>query len=81
MSNDVAISETVRAQLSVLAETWSERKALTPRIRQCRSNDQPAPTVTLIEQDDVLVNGDTVPAGFIGAVLAREQVVGGTYSA
>jgi hypothetical protein len=62
LSNDVAISETVRAELSVLAETWGDREALTPRIRQCRSDGQPAPAVTLIEQDDVLVSGDTVLA-------------------
>ncbi|MER7182683.1 hypothetical protein ABT404_24935 [Streptomyces hyaluromycini] len=62
LSNDVAISETVRAQLSVLAETWGEREALTPRIRQCRGDGQSASAVTLVEQDDVLVSGDTVQA-------------------
>ncbi|MFI2302075.1 hypothetical protein ACH5AL_24990 [Actinacidiphila glaucinigra] len=62
LSNEVAISETVRAEISVLAETWGEREALTPRIRQCRGDDQPASAVTLIEQDDVLVSGDTVLA-------------------
>jgi hypothetical protein len=43
LSSDVAISETVRAELSVLAETWGEREGLTLRIRQCRSDGQPAP--------------------------------------
>ncbi|MFF3788344.1 hypothetical protein [Streptomyces sp. NPDC001933] len=62
LSNDVAISETVRAQISVLAETWGEREALTPRIRQCRGDGQSASAVTLIEQADVLISGDTVQA-------------------
>ncbi|MEU9546832.1 hypothetical protein [Streptomyces mirabilis] len=62
LSNDVAISETVRAQISVLAETWGEREALTPRILQCRSDGQSAETVTLVEQDGSLVSGDKVTA-------------------
>ncbi|MGW3510825.1 hypothetical protein [Streptomyces sp. NPDC000994] len=62
LNNDVAISETVRAQISVLAEAWGEREALTPRIRQCRGDGQLASVVTLIEQEDVLVSGDTVLA-------------------
>ncbi|MER5635420.1 hypothetical protein ABT095_00500 [Kitasatospora sp. NPDC002227] len=40
--HQVPISETVRAQISVLAETWGEREALTPRILQCRGDDAPA---------------------------------------
>ncbi|RAG82707.1 hypothetical protein DN069_26130 [Streptacidiphilus pinicola] len=62
LSNEVAISETVRAQLSVLAETWGGREALAPRIRHCRGDGQPASAVTLIEQDDALVSGETVQA-------------------
>jgi hypothetical protein len=72
LSSDVAISETVRAELSVLAETWGEREGLTLRIRQCRSDGQPAPALTLIEQDDVLVSGDTVLADRSLAGLAGQ---------
>jgi hypothetical protein len=70
LTNHVAISETVRAQLSVLAETWGEREALTPRILQCRGDGQPA-AVTLIEHDEVLVSGDTVAAdcALVGLLL------------
>lgn len=60
LAHDVAISEMARAQLSVLAETWGERAALTPRILQCRGDGQPAAAVTLVEDDDVLVGADTV---------------------
>ncbi|MFE4600604.1 hypothetical protein ACFRKE_07075 [Kitasatospora indigofera] len=42
LAHDVPISETVRAQISVLAEIWGEREALTPRILQCRGDDAPA---------------------------------------
>lgn len=59
LANDVAISETVRAQISVLAETWGEREALTPQIIQCRSDGESAPAVALTEQAGVLVTGDT----------------------
>ncbi|MFD9636882.1 hypothetical protein [Streptomyces violascens] len=62
LDNDVAISETVRAQISVLAETWGEREALTPRILRCRSDGRSASAVTLVEQDGDLVSGDTVTA-------------------
>ncbi|MFE3638508.1 hypothetical protein [Streptomyces sp. NPDC059168] len=62
LGNGVVIGETVRAELSVLAETWGEREALTPRIRRCRGDDRPASAVTLIEQDDVLVSGGTALA-------------------
>ncbi|MGW6456555.1 hypothetical protein ACWF94_11630 [Streptomyces sp. NPDC055078] len=62
LDNDVVISETVRAQISVLAETWGEREALTSRILRCRSDGRSAAAVTLVEQDGVLVSGDTVTA-------------------
>ncbi|MCM2425181.1 hypothetical protein [Streptomyces sp. RKAG337] len=39
--HQMPLSETVRAEISVLAETWGEREALTPRILQCRGDDAP----------------------------------------
>ncbi|MFE1962752.1 hypothetical protein [Streptomyces sp. NPDC059479] len=48
LAHQVPISETVRAQISVLAETWGEREALTRQILQCRGDDTPAP-LKLIE--------------------------------
>ncbi|MFD7229248.1 hypothetical protein [Streptomyces sp. NPDC059881] len=56
LAHHVRISETVRAQISVLAETWGEREALTPRIRQCRGNDAPD-QVKLIEHSDDTTDG------------------------
>lgn len=55
LGRQVPISETVRAQISVLAESWGEREALTPRILQCRDEGTPG-LVRLIEGD-----GSTVP--------------------
>ncbi|MEU6657836.1 hypothetical protein [Streptomyces sp. NPDC046821] len=46
----MAINETVRAELSALEETWGEREALTPRIRQCRGDGWPASHVTLMDR-------------------------------
>ena len=42
LAHQVPISDTVRAQISVLAETWGERQSLTPRILQCRADGTPA---------------------------------------
>lgn len=50
LGRQVLISETTRAQISVLAEVWGEREALTPQIRQCRDEGTPG-TVRLIECD------------------------------
>ncbi|WP_145969016.1 hypothetical protein [Streptomyces hyaluromycini] len=50
LGHQVPISETVRAQISVLAETWGEREALTPQILQCRDEGTPGP-LKLIESD------------------------------
>lgn len=47
----VPISETDKAQISVLAETWGEREALTPQILQCRDEGRPGP-LKLIESDE-----------------------------
>ncbi|MFE7909758.1 hypothetical protein [Streptomyces albogriseolus] len=55
LGHQVLISETVRAQISVLAETWGEREALTPQILQCRDDGTPG-HLKLIEGD-----GNTVP--------------------
>lgn len=67
LGNQVPISETVRAQISVLAETWGERGALTPQILQCRDEGTPGP-LKLIEVDE-----STVPEAIGGA----EQVLAG----
>ncbi|MGW3341405.1 hypothetical protein ACWDCL_28485 [Streptomyces sp. NPDC001009] len=48
LGHQVPISETVRAQISVLAETWGERGALTPQLLQCGDAGDPGP-VRLIE--------------------------------
>ncbi|MFF0010425.1 hypothetical protein [Streptomyces sp. NPDC005374] len=50
LAHETPISETTRAQLSVLAEVWGEREALTPQILQCRRADQTA-CLKLIELD------------------------------
>lgn len=62
LAHDVAISETVRARISVLAEVWGVLETLTPRILRCRGDNSPAPAVTLVEQDAALVGGDPVRA-------------------
>ncbi|MET8983589.1 hypothetical protein ABZX85_49320 [Streptomyces sp. NPDC004539] len=46
----VPISETARAQISVLAEIWGERETLTPKILQCRVEGAPGP-MKLIDGD------------------------------
>ncbi|MGW4291170.1 hypothetical protein ACWEIK_30045 [Streptomyces sp. NPDC004673] len=61
LGHKVLISETARAQISVLAETWGEREALTPQILQCRDDGTPGP-MKLIEGD-----GSTVPEAIGGA--------------
>lgn len=43
LGHQVPISGTVRAQISVLAETWGEREALTPRILHCADEGIPGP--------------------------------------
>ncbi|MBB4951613.1 hypothetical protein F4556_007148 [Kitasatospora gansuensis] len=42
LAHQVPISETVRAQISVLAEIWGEGETLTPRILQCCGDNLPA---------------------------------------
>lgn len=86
LGNDVPIGETVRAEISVLAEVWGELEALTPRIRQCRGDGRPS-AVTLVEQDDILLTdltADSPSAGLVpvawiactrcGAVLTRVHI-------
>lgn len=62
VGNGVAIGESVRAELSVLAEAQGEREALAPRTLRCRSDGRPATDVALIEQDGVVVGGDAAVA-------------------
>jgi hypothetical protein len=54
-----AISETVRARLSVLAEDWGEREALTPGILRCRTDGE-ATAVKLLEDDGSTLDGATL---------------------
>ncbi|MEU0031167.1 hypothetical protein [Streptomyces sp. NPDC006335] len=54
LDHRVPISETARAQISVLAEIWGERETLTPRILQCR-NDGTSGNLKLIEGDESIV--------------------------
>ncbi|MGW7425702.1 hypothetical protein ACWGJB_37715 [Streptomyces sp. NPDC054813] len=61
LGHQVPISETVRAQMSVLAETWGEREALTSRILQCRDEGEPGP-LKLVGGD-----GSIVPEAMGGA--------------
>lgn len=72
LANDVAISELVRARISVLTETWGEREALASRILRCRSDGRSGAAVRLVEQEGALVSGDTVAADqdLAGLVLA-----------
>ncbi|MFD7994200.1 hypothetical protein [Streptomyces mexicanus] len=67
LGHQVPISETVRAQISVLAETWGERETLTPRILQCRDDGTPG-HLKLIED-----GGSTVAE----AIGAAEQDLAG----
>ncbi|GAX58387.1 hypothetical protein SO3561_09960 [Streptomyces olivochromogenes] len=39
IAHQLPISETVTAQISVLAEVWGEGESLTPQILQCRGDD------------------------------------------
>ncbi|MBZ4319951.1 hypothetical protein [Streptomyces huiliensis] len=66
LGHQVPISQTVKAQISVLAETWGEREALTRQLLQCQDDGTPR-LVRLIEGD-----GSTVPeaAGEDGQDLA-----------
>ncbi|MFI9789136.1 hypothetical protein ACIHEI_37325 [Kitasatospora sp. NPDC051984] len=43
LTHQIPISETVRAQLSVLAEIWGEREVLTPGLLRCPGDGRPAP--------------------------------------
>ena len=61
LGHRVPISETVRAQISVIAETWGERETLTPRILQCR-DDGTSGHLKLIEGD-----GSIIPEAIGGA--------------
>lgn len=61
LGHQVPISETDRARISVLAETWGERQALTLQILQCRDAGTPG-HLKLIEGD-----GSTVPEATGGA--------------
>ncbi|WP_143060458.1 hypothetical protein [Streptomyces misionensis] len=67
LGHQVPISETVRAQISVLAETWGERETLAPRILQCRDDGAPG-HLKLIED-----GGSTVAE----AIGAAEQDLAG----
>ncbi|WP_229818451.1 hypothetical protein [Streptomyces chromofuscus] len=64
LTHRLPISETVRAQLSVLAEDWGEREALAPRILRCRGDGR-ASVVELIEHGSSAVGGASVrgPSG------------------
>jgi hypothetical protein len=61
LGHQVSISDAVRAQISVLAETWGERDTLTPRILQCR-DDGALGHLKLIEGD-----ASTIPEAIGGA--------------
>lgn len=61
LAHQVRISETARAQISMLAETWGEREVLTPQILQCRDAGIPGP-LKLIEGDR-----NTAPKAIDGA--------------
>ncbi|MEV7325911.1 hypothetical protein [Streptomyces sp. NPDC093970] len=50
LAHQVPISGTIRAQISVLAESWGQREALTPQILQCRGEVDPD-LLKLIEGD------------------------------
>ncbi|MCX5341361.1 hypothetical protein [Streptomyces atratus] len=58
----MTISETVRAEISVLAEVWGERETLAPRVLRCPGDGRPG-RLQLIEHDDGAVSGTSIRAG------------------
>jgi hypothetical protein len=69
LAHQLPISETARAQISVLAETWGERELLTPRSLQCRG-DGARTRLKLIERaDEIMIESsggaDQDPAGVL----------------
>lgn len=61
LAHQVAISETAGSEISVLAELWGEREALTPRILRCRADGRPD-RLKLIEHGAGIVSDVTVAA-------------------
>ncbi|MFD4371840.1 hypothetical protein [Streptomyces sp. NPDC058486] len=75
LAHQVPISETVRAEISVIAEGWGERETLTPQLLQCRGDGKPS-RVRLVEAGVEAVAGADVLVPWIacercGRVLAR----------
>lgn len=79
IASQVPITELVRVRISVLAEGWGEREALTPRLRRCPGDGGPAPVRLVADEegaggprdgsDDVLV--PWIACERCGGVLAR----------
>ncbi|MFE5791175.1 hypothetical protein ACFQ8C_01235 [Streptomyces sp. NPDC056503] len=83
LTHQVRIGESTRARISVLAEGWGEREALTPRLLRCPGDGEPSP-VRLVEAASDVVRGpgdgsaDDVLVPWIacercGGVLARKH--------
>ncbi|MER7506844.1 hypothetical protein ABTX82_00635 [Streptomyces lavendulae] len=53
LEQQTAINDTVRAEISVVAETWGMREALTPRLLACPGDGSPH-TLELIDPPDPL---------------------------
>ncbi len=54
LTHQVPISETVRAQISVLAEGWGERELLTRKILQCRGDSAPTQLKLIEHVGDII---------------------------
>ncbi|MFD7259767.1 hypothetical protein [Streptomyces sp. NPDC059874] len=57
LEHQVPLSETIRAEISVVAETWSERHAISSRLLECPGDGLPT-TVELIEGPDTVPLSD-----------------------
>lgn len=67
-----AIGETVRARLSVLAEDWGEREALTPGILRCRTDGE-ASAVKLLEADGATLDRAALDGSTVDGAPVRGE--------
>ncbi|OIJ94893.1 hypothetical protein BIV25_21115 [Streptomyces sp. MUSC 14] len=69
LAHQLPISETARAQISVLAETWGERELRTPQILRCRGDDARTQLELIERADDIVIESsggaDVAPANVL----------------
>ncbi|MFD7631826.1 hypothetical protein ACFV7Q_38470 [Streptomyces sp. NPDC059851] len=68
LDEGTAISETARAELAVVAETWGERENLMPQLLRCRGDGRQA-DVQLIEVETVINGADLASSGGLEDLL------------